>query len=297
MKKDNPINPRPASTFILIRDHEEKLQTYLLQRSTKSSFFPGYNVFPGGVVDKSDMDLGFWINHTDMDIEQITSRFGGNISGEDILPYCVAGVRETFEEAGVLLAGDPNDPVPDNVCENRLGEGLEKGWLKELIVSRKMKLNFSSLSSWAHWITPKLMKYHFDTRFFLAIPPSGQECVPDQKEMKHGRWITPKEALDANLAGEIPLSPPTIVTLQELLKYTDMDSLRKEWETRTWGETRWPTMLASEGGPILLQPWDPQIDQLTSIDTKGFEELVLPPGEPFSRLYLHNGIWKPVRVN
>jgi hypothetical protein len=87
------------------------------------------------------------------------------------------------------------------------------------------------------------------------------------------------------------------VTLQELLKYTDMDSLRKEWETRTWGETRWPTMLASEGGPILLQPWDPQIDQLTSIDTKGFEELVLPPGEPFSRLYLHNGIWKPVRVN
>lgn len=297
MKKEASINPRPASTFILIRDHEGKLQTYLLRRNRKSSFFPGYYVFPGGAVDKDDKDSKFWMKYSDLDMEEITERFGGNISGEDILAYCVAGIRETFEEAGVLLARGLIDSVPDNICESRLTNGLQKGWLKNLIISEKLKLNFRALSRWAHWITPKRMKYHFDTRFFLAIPPTGQVCKPDQKEMEEGKWITPQEALAGNLAGEIPLSPPTIVTMQELLSYADTGSLKSEWETRAWGETRWPTMFPSKSGPVIVQPWDPQIGQLTEINTEGLENLVLPPGEPFSRIYLHKGVWKPIRVN
>jgi 8-oxo-dGTP pyrophosphatase MutT (NUDIX family) len=296
MTKEHSIDPKPAATVILIRDDDGELQTYLLRRSRRSSFFPGYYVFPGGAVDQGDKDSEFWLNHSDMNMEELTKRFGGDISGEDILAHCVAGIRETFEEAGALIAGDGKDAILADVNENRLTKGLQKGWLRDLVISKKWTLNFRSLSRWAHWITPKRMKVHFDTRFFLATLPEGQRCMPDLKEIEKGIWITPKQALASNLRGEIPLSPPTVVTIQELSDYPDIESLKSQWETRPWGETRYPRLLSSESGSVILQPWDPQVDRESNIDTKGFEALVLPPGEPFSRLYLHEGIWKPVRL-
>jgi 8-oxo-dGTP pyrophosphatase MutT (NUDIX family) len=271
VKKINLVNPRHAATVILIRDHKRGLQTYLLRRSRESGFFPGYYVFPGGVVDMEDKDPGFWMDHVDMDMDEV-------------------------EEAGVLIAASRDKSIPENACENRLADGLLKGWLRDLVISEGWKLNLRFLSRWAHWITPKRMKYRFDTRFFLAIPPSEQSCMPDQKEMDTGIWISPEEALACNLEGKIPLSPPTIVTIHELLGYPDTESLKTQWDTRHWGETRLPCLVPSQNGPVILQPWDPQIHEDADIDTRGFEDLVLAPGEPFSRLYLHEGVWKPVRI-
>ena len=295
--KNSSINPRPAATVILVRDHERGLQIYLLRRSRGSKFFPGYYVFPGGAVDMEDKDPNFWMNYADMDMEEISRNFGGDISGEEALGYCIAGIRETFEEAGVLIATARDKLMPENACENRLADGLLKGWLRDLVISEGWTLNLSSLSRWAHWITPKRMKYHFDTRFFIAILPSEQSCMPDQKEMEGGIWVSPEEALALNLKGEVPLSPPTVVTMHELLSYSDTESLKTQSETRPWGKARWPCLISSQHGPVILQPWDPQIhEENVDIDTKGFEDLVLPPGEPFSRLYLHEGIWKPIRI-
>jgi hypothetical protein len=85
--------------------------------------------------------------------------------------------------------------------------------------------------------------------------------------------------------------------MHELLDYPDADSLKREWETRPWGDARFPRMIQSKGGPIILEPWDPQYDDMNeNIDTTAFGSLVLSSNEPFSRLYLHNGIWKPVRM-
>ena len=134
MTKDHSVDPKPAATVILIRDDEGELQTYLLRRSRRSSFFPGYYVFPGGAVDQGDKDSEFWLNHSDMNMEELTKRFGGDNSGEDILAYCVAGIRETFEEAGALIAGDGEDSIPANVSENRLTKGLNTVDLFDLVV-------------------------------------------------------------------------------------------------------------------------------------------------------------------
>ena len=141
------------------------------------------------------------------------------------------------------------------------------------------------------------MKYHFDTLYFVAIMPQGQSCLPDRRETEEGIWMSPKDALEANLKGAIPLSPPTIVTMHELLDYPDAGSLKRKWEARPWGDTRLPRMIQSKGGPVILEPWDPQYDDMNeNMDTIAFGSLVLSSDEPFSRLYLHNGIWKPVRV-
>ena len=295
-KKINPADPRHSSTVILIRDHNQGLRIYLLRRSGGAGFFPGYYVFPGGVLDAEDKDPDFWMNHVDMDSDEISRNFGGDISGEEALGYCIAGIRETFEEAGVLIAANRDRSIPEAACESRLANGLSKGWLRELVVSEGWRPSLGSLSRWAHWITPKRMKYRFVTRFFLAIPPPEQSCMPDRKEMDAGIWIGPEEALACNLEGKIPLSPPTIVTIHELLSYPDTESLKAQWNTRPWGEPRLPCLVPSQNGPVILQPWDPQIHEDADIDTRGFEDLILAPGEPFSRLYLHEGAWKPVRM-
>jgi 8-oxo-dGTP pyrophosphatase MutT (NUDIX family) len=288
--------PRPASTIILVRDNHHGLQTYLLKRSGKSRFFPDAYVFPGGVLDEDDMDFRFWKKHIDMDMEEVSRCFGGNnITAENVLGYCVAGIRETFEEAGVLIARNESLHSLEQACEWRQTGGLKSGWLKHL-ASSGLSLSLASLSPWSHWITPIAMKYRYNALFFIAIMPPGQSCSPDGIETVNGVWINPGEALAANMAGTSPLTPPTIATMYELLDYPHADLLKPGWRSRRWGKAKLPRMVQSKGGPVILEPWDPQYDDSSQDkDTKEFESPAYSVHEPFSRLYLHNGIWKPSR--
>lgn len=299
MEKNTQAPPRPAATVILLRPFHSRLQVYLLKRSGKSKFFPGAYVFPGGAVDNDDLDSGYWKDHIDMDIADVSRRFGGEgITGEDILGYCVAGIRETFEEAGVLLAGSGSGPSPEQIYIARETQSLESGWLRKLTSSGELVLNLGTLSRWAHWITPEKMKYHYDTLFFIALMPQGQRCMPDRKETDEGIWISPGEALAYNLKGLIPLSPPTIVTMHELLNYPYFDSLMEARDAGTWGDARLPRMITSNNGPVIIEPWDPLYgDAFEEIDATGFESMVHPGYETFSRVWLHDGIWKPIRTD
>jgi 8-oxo-dGTP pyrophosphatase MutT (NUDIX family) len=95
----------------------------------------------------------------------------------------VAGVREVAEEVGITLPGP------------------------------------HALVAYSRWITPAQVKIRFDTRFFLAEPPPGQEATPDGDECVDAGWFTPAEALQAYQAGEIQLVFPTIKTLEQLSAY------------------------------------------------------------------------------
>lgn len=289
--------PMPASTVILVREHKGELQVYLLKRSVRSGFFPGNYVFPGGIVDPEDRDVAFWKTRVDLGREEIVERFGGGLEGDEALAYGVAAIRETFEEAGVLFAFERgSDPAGlERACDRRLKGGLPKGWMREWFNTEPWDLAFSRLGRWSHWITPKLMKRRFDTRFFIALMPPEQTCMPDNEEMTEGLWISPEKGLAGNLSGTVPLSPPTVVTLHELLQLSGVQDLERELGTRPWGEERRPRLIPSKHTPMILQPWDPLCFQDIDPDTRGLESSVLPPGEPFSRLWYHEGLWKPVR--
>ena len=58
--------PKPAATVILLRQHADELQVYLLKRSTKSGFMAGNYVFPGGVLESGDDDKNHWQEHVDL---------------------------------------------------------------------------------------------------------------------------------------------------------------------------------------------------------------------------------------
>ena len=294
--KKMATKPRMASTVILIREHGGELQVYLLKRSTRSGFFPGTYVFPGGRVEKEDQTFELWRTHIDLGSEDIFQRFGGSLTKEEALTYGVTAIRETFEEAGALLAyrNEYTQEYLKRLQDRRGTEELPKGWLNDLVVSEGWMLAFSRLFRWAHWITPEGMPKRYETRFFLAFMHPGQECNPDARETTHGVWVSPENGLMKNLQREIPLSPPTLVTLNELLQYSNMRDLKKEVQARTWGEALLPRMFNSPKGKLILEPWDPMSKKELEIDTKGLEMNCLPVGEPFSRLWYNEGIWRPV---
>ena len=291
--------PRAASTIVLVRESGSAFDLYLLKRSGQSGFFPGTYVFPGGTVAPEDRNADVWLRHSDLDLPGVGKRLGGSLLPTEMLAYGVAAIRETFEESGVLLASRSQETESgmQAICETRKVKKLSKGWFREWAVSGDWHLQLSRLARWAHWITPETFKPRFDTRFFLAFVPADQECSPDRQETTHGIWVTPEQGLAANMRGEIPLSPPTLVTLQELLQHKTLNELQGEVNQRGWGEPRLPRVIPVEKGAVILEPWDPMIHEKdVEFDLAALKKLVLPVGEPFSRLWLYEGIWRPVGV-
>ena len=291
--------PRQASTVVLVRPHGAGFQVYLLKRSIQSGFFPGTYVFPGGTVASEDRDADLWLKHSDLDLPAVENRLGGTLPATEMLAYGVAAIRETFEEGGVLLASrdEETDSGVRMIGETRKVKKLSKGWFREWAASGGWYLQLSRLAPWAHWVTPEAFKPRFDTRFFLAFVPADQECSPDEHETIHGMWVTPEEGLGGNLKREIPLSPPTLVTLHELLHYKTLSELQDEVGGRAWGEPRLPRVIPVQKGAVILQPWDPMIhEKEMEFDLATLKKLALPMGQPFSRLWLYEGVWRPVGV-
>ncbi len=259
----------------------------------------GKYVFPGGIVDPEDTDIDSWANHLDLDAAQVSLRLGKSLSYKQILPYCVTAIRETFEESGVLLAVDtPNlGGTVQQLRGHRATNNLPHDWLRQRVVSQGGILSLSRLSCWAHWITPRQMKRRYDTRFFVAEMPADQVCSPDNGETTHGIWVSPKKGLDGNLDGTIPLSPPTLVNLHELLKYKTIDALKAEAARRPWGAPIMPRMIIRSDETVILEPWDPMYSQKeVVIDTNSLPGKVLKAGEPFSRIWVHGDRCHPVSV-
>ena len=199
-------NVAEAATVILTRERAGRLQIYLLKRSSKSGFMAGNYVFPGGTLDPEDRDINLFKTHSDLDLNGIATRFGGDLTAEKALIFCVAAIRETLEEAGVFLARNEEKlkKEMEQVCSLRLTANLTKDWFAKLVAGARWRLTLTALSRWSHWITPEQMKRRFDTRFFLADMPADQFCQPDSRETVQGLWINPEEGLAGNLEGKIP---------------------------------------------------------------------------------------------
>ena len=293
----NPAKPIPAATVILTREYQDELQVYLLRRHAQSSFMAGNYVFAGGILDLADRKFMIWKDHVDLDPVDISSRLGGGLRVEDILAYGVAAIRETLEEAGVFLACHASQRTKDlkRINDLRVAGDLPTEWFLNLVVSEGWTLALSALSRWSHWITPELMKRRYDTRFFLACMPHGQACSPDSREITHGIWVSPENGLKGNTSGQIPLSPPTIVMLQEILKYPTLEDLKQEALNRIWCVPNLPRLVAQDSQTVLIQPWDAEYGQAElEIDTRNLEKSLLPAGEPFSRIWYREGLWRPV---
>ncbi|MCU1594262.1 MAG: hydrolase [Frankiales bacterium] len=214
-----PAPARHASTVVLLRDSPEGPEAYLLRRVKGMAFAGGMHVFPGGSVDPEDATAD--IAWSGPPAAQWGTWFGAS---EPLARALVcAAVRETFEECGVLLAGESSDHLLADVssdeweAERAALEAREQS-LSQLLARRGLVLRADLLRPYAHWITPDIEPKRFDTRFFLAEMPAGQVCRDVGGEADERRWVRVRGAVDQGLT----LMPPTHVTLRDLAVYDDV---------------------------------------------------------------------------
>jgi 8-oxo-dGTP pyrophosphatase MutT (NUDIX family) len=213
-----PPAPRDAATVIVLRpgDTPAGTEVLMMRRTAAMKFAAGAYVFPGGSVDPADYtaDVG-WHGPS-------PAEFGAWVGApaDDARALVCAAVRETFEEAGVLLAGaggggpvaDPSGPSWE---ADRMALVSGEQTLAELLNKRGLVLRADLLVPWARWVTPEGEPRRFDARFFAAVLPPGQEATGHAAEADHVAWLRPADAISAGKAGDMLLFPPTAVTLND----------------------------------------------------------------------------------
>jgi 8-oxo-dGTP pyrophosphatase MutT (NUDIX family) len=212
-----PAAPRDAATVMLLRSSDNGVEVYMLRRQASMAFAPGAYVFPGGSVDARDADEQVAWTGPD------AAEWGRVFDAPPALARALvcAAVRETFEESGVLLAGESADSVvADTTSDDWEADRnalLDRSVsLAELLARRNLVLRADLLRPWSRWITPVIEPRRFDTRFFAAALPAGQRARDVGGEASEVAWVAPEKALQAGERGEIRLFPPTAVTLSEL---------------------------------------------------------------------------------
>jgi 8-oxo-dGTP pyrophosphatase MutT (NUDIX family) len=207
---------------LLLRDGTDGLEVYLQRRTRGMPFAGGMTAYPGGGVDPRDGDVETaWVGPPP---SSWASAFG--CAERTARELVCAVVRETFEEAGVLLAGSPDGVVPDvsgaDWEAQRQALLSRELSLAELLAGRGLALRADLLRPFAHWITPPVEPRRYDTKFFVAALPAGQEARHVTGEADETTWLRPADALAELAAGGRPMLPPTIHTLGQLETFADV---------------------------------------------------------------------------
>ncbi|WP_436737603.1 NUDIX hydrolase [Streptomyces sp. BBFR102] len=216
-----PATPRRAATVMLLRDEPDGSgpRVHMLRRRASMAFAGGAYAYPGGGVDPRDDRPVRWAGPS---LESWGERLG--VSPAQAQAIVCAAVRETFEEAGVLLAG----PDPDRVVADTTGArwaadraALEAHELSfaDFLDRRGLVLRSDLLAAWARWITPEFEPRRYDTWFFAARLPVGQVTAETSGEADRTEWTRPADAAARYDRGELLMMPPTIATLRALLPY------------------------------------------------------------------------------
>ncbi|MCW5801335.1 MAG: NUDIX hydrolase [Deltaproteobacteria bacterium] len=259
---------REASSVIMLRRTKQPgFEVFLLRRRKGASFMASAYVFPGG----------------------------GAEPGEDAR---TAAARELFEEAGVLLA---------RMLEAGEGETLEMPSvpaIRKLILDgadpiatlAKHGLVWSTdvLQPWSHWITPSHEPRRFSARFFVCELPPGQKPRFDDIETVDQVWVTPAEAIAR--AKDLALPPPQVRTCWELAEHATIEDVLAAGKRRA--DEPHPILprvcaAATNAGPCLLLPWDPDYTERGSGDAAPLNYRPAWARGP-SRFVLEDLTWKHV---
>jgi 8-oxo-dGTP pyrophosphatase MutT (NUDIX family) len=208
-----PAIARPSATAIILRDGGNGIETFMVVRHHEIDFASGALVFPGGKLDPQDSDDG-WVE---------LAPSAGSASER---AHIVAAARETFEEAGLLLArrrgdqaivsADEAHRVVETHRQRLIGGGTT---FLDVVRGEDLVLATDLMVPFAHWITPEFAPKRFDTHFFLVTAPMGQAGAHDGSESVEGVWVSPQQALRDAEAGTRTLVFATQLNLQKLARY------------------------------------------------------------------------------
>ena len=146
------VRPKDAATLIIYRQRRNKLEVLMGRRHRKHKFLPQRYVFPGGRVDPQDSKVRSATPIRD-DVAKLLTRRATPARARGLI---AAAVRETFEEAGLII-GKP-DPEP--------GRSAPANW--RLFFDTGMAPSFEQLTYVARAVTPPWRPMRFNARFFMV---------------------------------------------------------------------------------------------------------------------------------
>jgi glyoxylase-like metal-dependent hydrolase (beta-lactamase superfamily II)/8-oxo-dGTP pyrophosphatase MutT (NUDIX family) len=187
----------PAASVLLARGRGSG-EVFVVGRSPGLRFMGGFHAFPGGKVHRSDAAPAW---------------------PAGVTPDRVAAVRELFEETGVLLARRPDGTFPlagEELDSGRRELLAEQVRFDELLCRWGLQVRADDLVGAGHLVTPPFAPVRFDTTFFVAFLPPGQQPEVWAGELTDGRWSTAAAALDEWAGGRLALSPPTVSILEAI---------------------------------------------------------------------------------
>ena len=227
--------PKQAATVILLRAMKpSNFEVFLTRRPEGMAFLGGMYCFPGGTVRKEDSSPGMLHRCSGLTPDQARKVAGAHFTPQEALGFWIAGIREIFEEVGILLAVDKNGerialgPTLATKHAALLAKSLT---FQSLLENDDLFSDLSSLTYFSHWQTPSQVSMRFDTRFFLAALPQDQSPLPSSPEVAHSLWLTPDRALALCAKNELPMIFPTFASLRTLADFDSLDSVFREFQS------------------------------------------------------------------
>ncbi len=258
-----------AATVLLLREAAGELEVLMMRRGAGLSFMAGMWVFPGGRVDPADAAPALRSRvlpaTADRGHEELRTLDGRALEPGAALALQVAACRETFEEAGVLLArdtdGQPCAPARVAALQSRRAEVAgDAAAFVALLEAEDLYLDVGPLVYWSHWITPSVEPKRFDTRFFAVPVPEDQGASADLGELTHHDWVRPAGVQEAIATGRIRVVPPTLLTLEDLAeshaRHGGLEAMLAAERGRP-APPIMPRIEAAAGEIRVIMPWDP----------------------------------------
>lgn len=238
----------PAATVVIFRNAPNggPPELLMVQRAKEMRFAGGAAVFPGGRVDPEDRDLALQLAPG---------------TDQEICSAQIAGVRETLEETGLMIA--TRERVSAAQAADARAMLLEGGALAPVLDRFGWHLDLTRLTFFAHWCPP--MDKAFDTRFFITDLGTGAVDIQvDATENTRLFWASARRVVELAEQGEISVIFPTRRNLDRLALFANFgeacEQVRKfpvhrihaSQEMRD-GE-RWLVIPDGHGYPVLGQP-------------------------------------------
>lgn len=247
--------PRPAASLVLLRDTPGGLEVLMMERPADDRVLSGAHVFPGGKLDAED-SYPDSLDRVDAPPQALHARLGEpELDVREGAALFVAAIREAFEEAGVLLARGVDTNMLDRANDMRR-EGRS---FVDVLRALELRLDPTLMQPWSRWITPKMssnMRKRFDTRFFVARLPQGQQVQADSRETVSAAWMSPRPALQRYWDREIDMAAPQVMTLAHLSRFANVEAAMADAAGRLPPVIR-PEPIQTPDGRVICYPGDP----------------------------------------
>ena len=254
---------RQAASVIFVRDGDNGLETILTYRPGTSPL--GVVAFPGGTALPGDDESASWVG-PGADYWQEQFHFSDIAQARRSV---MAAVRESFEETGILLAGEDEQDVversstPELMAWREAVAEQDKSF-SDFLTSSGLSVRADLLRPVARWQSPDFFLKRYDIAYFTTALPVGQDPKLLLGKGVWGDWLNVRELLEAKDTSELGdrIGQPNTVgrTLDQLITPGVMcmlESLAKAQTSVAWLskrrkiEVRKPVLVTHNGACML----------------------------------------------